>query len=179
MTDEQTQGNPQVTAPETAEADNPETATDAAAEAEANPRTFTQDELNSIVKERLDRQTSKFLERLGLESMDGIDELLEHARGYGEAQELMTKYQLENEDLRQQIAFRDNDVNPDKVDDIKAYFKGKGLELTGDSLKEQLKTHQEWVRHAPKTTTIRALTPEKNAPKSVDEWDTARKYFGL
>lgn len=143
------------------------------------PRTFTQEELNAIVKERLDRQSAKFLERLGLEDMNGIDELLEHAKGYSEAQELMTRYQLENEGLRQEIAFRDNDVNKDKVDDIRAYFKGKGLELTDENLKEQLATHPEWVNQRPRATTIRQLTPEKNAPKSVDEWQQARKYFGL
>ena len=143
------------------------------------PRTFTQEELNAIVKERLDRQTAKFLERLGIEDMNGIDQLLEHANGYSEAQELMTRYQLENEGLRQEIAFRDNDVNKDKVDDIKAYFKGKGLELTDENLREQLATHPEWVNQRPRATTIRQLTPEKNAPKSVDEWQQARKYFGL
>ena len=179
--DEQ-QVNAQETATETTAEQTTEQAPESAPEqttAAPTERTFTQDELNAIVKERLDRQTAKFLQRLELESMDGIDQLLEHAKGYSEAQELMTRYQLENEDLRQQIAFRDNDVNQAKVDDIRAYFKGKGLELNAESLKEQLETHPEWLIQKPKTTTIRQLSPEKNAPKSVDEWEIARKYFGL
>lgn len=177
---EEQQENIQQTAAETTTTTTSEAAqTEPQTAQEQLPRTFTQDELNAIVKERLDRQTSKFLERLGLDSMDGIDGLLEHAKGYTDAQELMTKFQLENEELRQQIAFRDNDVNMDKVDDIRAYFKGKGLEFTPDALKEQLITHPEWVRQQPKTTTIRTLSPEKNAPKSVDEWEYAKKLFGL
>ena len=171
----------QETAPEQISAEAPAEATASTEQqlAADEPRSFTQDELNAIVKERLDRQTAKFLERLHLESMDGIDELLEHANGYSQAQELATKYQLENEELRQQIAFRDNDVNQDKIDDIRAYFKGKGLDLTAENLKEQLITHPEWQVQKPKQTTIRTLSPEKSAPKSVNEWETARKYFGL
>ena len=171
---EQTAETQVETAPQTAE-----TTTNEQPLTADEPRSFTQDELNAIVKERLDRQTAKFLERLHLESMDGIDELLEHANGYSQAQELATNYQLENDELRQQIAFRDNDVNKAKIDDIRAYFKGKGLELNDDNLREQLATHPEWVNAKPRTTTVRTLSPEKNAPKSVDGWEQARKYFGL
>lgn len=177
MDDEQQEQTAQDTATEQPEAK----AEDATAEEaqEALPKTFTQDEVNQIVKERLDRQTERFLKRLSLESMDGIDQLLEHANGYTEAQELMTRYQLENEDLRQQIAFRDNGVDPNRYDDVKAYFKGKGLDLTADELKAQLETHPEWAIKKPQTTTIRQLSPEKSAPKAVDEWQQAKKYFGL
>lgn len=142
-------------------------------------RTFTQEQLNAIVKERLDRQTGKFLQRLGLESMDGIDEMLDHAKSYAEAQELVTKYQLENESLKMELAFRDNGVNPKRVDDIKAYFKGKGLDLTNESLKEEMETHPEWAIQKPRQTTIRALSPDKNGPKERDGWLDAKNLFGL
>lgn len=186
--DEQTQENIQPTAAddtatettvETAEATEAEKGSDATPATEETHRTFTQEELNGIVKERLDRQSAKFLQRLGLESMDGIDEMLEHAKAYAEAQELMARYQLENENLRQEMAFRDNEVNPKKVDDVKAYFKGKGLELTGDSLKEELETHPEWRIQKPKVTTVRTLSPEKNSPKGDDGWEYAKQLFGL
>ena len=188
--DEQTQENIQPTAADdnATETVN-ETATETAEHTEAENgngaaqeegrRTFTQEELNGIVKERLDRQTGKFLQRLGLESMDGIDELLEHAKAYSEAQELMARYQLENESLRQEMAFRDNEINPKKVDDVKAYFKGKGLELTGDNLKAEMETHPEWRVSKPKTTTVRTLSPEKNSPKGDDGWETALRLFGM
>ena len=177
MDEEQQEQTAQDTATEQPEAKAEETPAEEAQE--ALPKTFTQDEVNQIVKDRLDRQTERFLKRLSLESMDGIDQLLEHANGYAEAQELMTRYQLENEDLRQQIAFRDNGVDPNRYDDVKAYFKGKGLDLTADELKAQLETHPEWALKKPQTTTIRRLSPEKSAPKTVDEWQQARKYFGL
>lgn len=184
--EENTQGIIQPTAADSAEATDATVETQEAPtnEAQGNDaplteehRTFTQEELNAIVKERLDRQTGKFLQRLGLESMDGIDEMLDHAKSYSEAQELVTRYQLENESLKQELAFRDNGVNPKKADDVKAYFKGKGLELTDENLKAEMQTHPEWGIQRPKTTTIRTLSPDKNAPKHDEpDWQS---LFGL
>ena len=132
------------------------------AKAEETPKTFTQDEVNAIVKERLERQESKFLERLGIEAKEREGNLLS-----------------ENRALRESIALIKNSVDPNREDDVRTYFKGKGIDLTEEALKEAMETHPEWRSRKEAQTTIRALTPQKDQPKTEDDWEYTKRLFGL
>lgn len=149
------------------------------AKAEEAPKSFTQDEVNAIVKERLERQESKFLERLGIEAKEGIDDLLAKSKGYDEAKEREGNLLSENRALRESIALIKNSVDPNREDDVRTYFKGKGIDLTEETLKEAMETHPEWRSRKEAQTTIKALTPQKDQPKTEDDWEYTKRLFGL
>lgn len=133
-------------------------------------KTFTQAQVNDIVRGRLSQAEKGFYKALGIESKADYDKLV------NEHESLKQKYQ----DLNEQTIFKDNHIKADKVDDIKAYYKGKGLEFTDTSLKEVLKTHNEWVEEAPSVTTIQQMGSTSQSSKiESDERSLASKLFGI
>lgn len=142
-------------------------------------RTFTQDEVNAFVKERLDRANANWLKKLGLESSDGLDDFISRANGYNEMKELSAKHELENNNLRTELSFIKNNVNENRYEDIKTYFKGKELELTEDNLKQELATHPEWLKVQPKTTTIKQFSSHEPRVRGYDDTAAAEKMFGI
>lgn len=149
-----------------------------------NPKTFTQEQVNLFVKKRLARNTKSFLENYEISGEDEFKELIGKAQSY-EAMKL-SKEEMTKEltGVRQTLWFKDNNVNPDRIDDIKAHFKGTESELTNESLVEALKTHPEWLNNlaeqnpVPKTT-IQKLNPDKNTPPTKNDEDEMAKMFGL
>lgn len=166
---EEPQAQPEPKGEETEQAKAPEEA----------PKTFTQDELNTIVQERLKRQESKLLEKLGIEAEAGIEEILTKSKGYDEAKSEAESIRAENKELKTRIAFIENSIDPAREDDVRTYFKGKELDLNGETLKEAMAAHPEWRKEQPKRTTISTLTPVKDQPKPEDEWDYTKRLFGL
>lgn len=148
---------------------------------EAN--TFSQDQVNDIVRSRLERYEKKLFSDYGVENRDGLNELIGRAQSYEVMKERYDTQKLENASLKEENAFLRNKVNPNKYDDIRAYYKGKGLDFSEESLINELKTHGEWLSVAENTapqTTITALgtDPQMSIPKK-DEREVAAKLFGL
>lgn len=167
---------PEASAEETPVAQGPAEETAKEPEAHDDGRRFGQDEVNSIVKERLDRQAAAFLKRLGIESMDGVEAILGRASEYESAKAEAESLRTEMASLKEEMALSSNRVREDRKEDVRAYFKGKGLDLTADNLKKEMASHPEW---GSRPTTITTLTPEKTQPKPVDEWERAKRLFGL
>ena len=120
-------------------------------------RTFTRDEVTNILQKRLDRYRNSMYIKYGVK--DSRDEALET------------------------VAFLRNNINQDKIDDIKTYFKGKGLQFTEDELKRQLESHPEWIKQAPvqnnkPKTTVTPIGTPNNGPVDRSEHDLAKKIFG-
>ena len=139
-------------------------------------RTFTRDEVTRILKRRIDRYQNSVLTKYGVKDASELDSLFEKAKGYDD---LMNQ----KNEFEQQVAFLSNNINPDKYDDIKTYFKGKGLQFSNDELKRQLETHSEWLKQAPTapskpTTTITPVGTAQNGPVSTGEKELARKIYG-
>lgn len=147
--------------------------------------TFTQEQVNEFVRNRLDKYEKRLYKRYGVEDKNGLDDLVGKANSYSVMEEMFNNQAGELANLREQNAFLKNNINPEKYDDIRAYFKGKGLEFNEEALINELSTHNEWLvqkeeENKPKTTTITTLGADAqlSTPKP-DEKSLARKVFGL
>lgn len=88
-------------------------------EEQPNPESekkFTQQDLDNIIKGRLERVNKEIEELKAL-----------------------------NRETEIKLAFTTNHINKDREEDIKIWFKGKGEELTSATLLDALKTHPEWA----------------------------------
>lgn len=144
---------------------------------------FTQEQVNDIVRARLERSQARIFNRYGVKNKTELDELIGKAQSY---QVMFERYGLmkdENSNLKQELAFLKNNINPERKDDIMAYFKGKEIEFSNDSLVNELATHPEWlnpvqVDDKPKTT-FSVLGASDVETERVNEKDEMAKYFGL
>lgn len=146
-------------------------------------RAFSQDQVNDIVRNRLERYEKKLFNDYGVESRDGLNELFTQARSYNVIKEQYEAQKLENTNLKEENVFLKNNINPERYEDVRAYYKGKGLTFSEESLIDELKTHGEWlkvdVRNVPQTTiTTLGTDPQLSIPKK-DEKEIAAKLFGL
>ena len=184
MEDENLAGNAQATAPEneTATAQEGNESAPGEAQEQVSERNYTQEQVNEIVRSRLDRANKAIYDRYGVENEKGLDELIGMAQAY---QTLKSDYDAMKDEvkgLREQNALRGNSVLPEREDDVRTYFKGKGLELSDEALKQALQSHPEWVAKAtapaPTTTVVPLGSQAEEAPKPNEE-EEAAKMFGL
>lgn len=145
-------------------------------------KTLTQDEVNAIVKDRLARQekadTEKFLKQLGVEKPEDIDSIVKKAQSYDTTKKAYDETAPALKTAREELTLIKNDIEPNRYEDVRLHFKGKGVELTEEALKAELATHPEWKSNKqviqpkqPETTTITSLgTPVKpNSPVDIKE----------
>ena len=129
---------------------------------ETTPKTFTQEQVNEIVRERLERTYKGY----GANSKEELDALFESSKKNGK-----------------ELAFLKNNVNPSREGDIDAYFKGKGIDFNGENLAKELSTHPEWLNQAKaeeERTTIKVLGSDGRTPiPQASEKDEAAKLFGF
>ena len=152
-------------------------------EQEETPKTFTQEQVNEMVKARLDRDRKSIYKRYGVNDRNGLDDLIGKAQSYSVMEERYNAIQTEVNSLRESNAFLKNNINPERYDDVRAYFKGKELPFTEENLKNEIATHSEWItktgeESTPKTT-INVLGKEKSPKPSINEKEEAMKMFGL
>ena len=153
-------------------------------EQKETPKTFTQEQVNEMVKARLDRDRKSIYKRYGVEDRNGLDDLIGKAQSYSVMEERYNAIQTEVNSLRESNLFLKNNINPERYDDVRTYFKGKELDLNEENLTNELSTHSEWITKSgeevkPKTT-IQFMGNESPKEKpSVNERDLAMEMFGL
>lgn len=140
--------------------------------------TFTQEQVNDIVRERLERNRNSIYSRYGVNGKDELDALVGKAQSYDVMNEQYNSMTEELNAIKQENAFLKNDVNLEKKDDILAYFKGKGIELNADTLKQELETHKEWGNVNKNTTTIEALSSEESHNTELSDKEKVLRMFG-
>ena len=147
-------------------------------------KSFTQEMVDEIVRNRLERDRKATFKRYGVEDRDGLDSLVGKSQSYDVMRERYEATKVENASLREKMAFMANNINPAREDDVRAYFKGKGIEFNETNLINELATHPEWlnaVEHkgSPQTT-IRSLGVE-HAPvvRRESEEERQKRIFGV
>lgn len=147
-------------------------------------KTFTQDQVNEFIKARLERENKKLLNRYGVEKKEELDDLVGKAQSYDSVKEEFDKQKQELSSLSEKLAFIENNINENRFDDVRAYFKGKNIEFNDENLKNELLTHPEWLNVVAKSsdpkTTIEILGSDTtNGIKPQSEEERALKLFGL
>lgn len=154
--------------------------TNVGAEENETQKYFTQEQLNNVVRDRLNKVYSRYEVNNAQELDDLVSKAYEREVYEEEYNNLLADYTKVNREL----TFLKNNINFDREDDIVAYFKGKDIDFTADNLIEALKTHPEWlnakkVDETPKTT-IQALGNDANhEEKKMSELEQAEKLFGV
>lgn len=141
-------------------------------------KTFTQEQVNEIVKQRLLKQEKRFLTRFGVEKQEELDDFVKKSQDYDLLKEDFEKTKLENSQLLEQNAFLEQNIEPKRYDDIRVYFKGKGLNFTKEALCQELASHPEWVKELPKKTTIETLGVDSSSVKKETEDERMKRIFG-
>ena len=146
------------------------------------PKTFSQDEVNDIVRERLEKSKKSLYKKYGVEDSDGLDELFGKAQSYGVLTERIEELRQTNASLTEELSFLKNNIDPTRYDDVRAYFKGKGLEFNADTLVTEMATHPEWIKPEVKndTTTIKFMgaTQTNNNTEETDA-EAVSRWFGV
>lgn len=151
--------------------------------ADTTSKSFTQEQVNDIVRARLERSQARLFNRYGVGDRKGLDELIGKAQAYQVMNERYNGLKNENSNLKQELAFMSNNINPTRKEDIIAHFKGKGMEFSNDNLVSELATHPEWLNPTQKDdvakTTIRVLgNSVENERQRVNEKDEIAKLLG-
>lgn len=109
---------------------------------------FTQEEVNRLISERLDKQQSRLFKKYGINAREELDLIVGKSQQYDEMKSRYDELASQNELMSEKLLMLENNISPDKVDDLKYYFKGKGIPLNEENLKNELLTHQNWVKKA-------------------------------
>ena len=180
MNEEQVAENTQAT-PTEAATTSPAQESDVKVEKEATAqpdRTFTRNEVTAILRSRLERANRSLYDKYSVKNADELEALFEKAKNYD-------ALKTERDDFAQKISFMENNIKPDRYEDIKTYFKGKGMVFDGEVLKTLLDTHPEWVNTVvketskPQKTTISKLGSEQSSKPNITEKEVAEKLFGM
>lgn len=172
MEEKQTQEEQITEVDSSVEEKKPEETITVNSESETQQKTFTQEKVDEIVKKRLNKIYSKY----NVQDQKALDDLVSKSQSYDIMAERIENIRNENASLKEQIIFLKNNIDENKYDDIKAYFKGKEIEFNEENLLNELANHKEWEK---KAITIETLGNTKQHDTPMDEKDVASKLFGI
>ena len=128
-------------------------------------KTLTQSQVNDIVRDRLAQREKSFYDRYGVSDEAGMDDLVGKAKLYDALKAKSDEYESKIAELTEKLAFLSNNIDPERYDDVRTWFKGKGEPLTDIALKDAIIKHAEWLKPEQKA---QAETP-KTAPIVIGE----------
>ena len=138
--------------------------------AESQAKTYTEEQLNAMFQDRVNRAKksteAEILKAYGVGSREELDSLVSEGKKSPEYKKAL-EAQAQG---KEQLAFALNGIDPEMEDDIRFFFKGKGLELNDANLKAELENgkHRHWKKEgnvaqpSPKQDTAQAQTATKS-----------------
>lgn len=145
-------------------------------------QTLTPEKVNEIIRERLERQLRGIYDRYGVSDEKGLDDLIELAKGHDALQAERDELSKKVSELTERLLFIQNGISPEREDDVRTYFKGKGIEMSEEALKQCISTHPEWTG---RQTQRRTFTPkpignaEAGERHEETEREKAERLFGM
>ena len=158
---------------------------------ESSPITFTKERVNELMQKRVERSHQSFFNRYGVKDLNELDDLFGKAKSVDGLNQKITELTTGNTDLQnrytelegkykdmvKKYAFTSRNIRPELYNDIETYFKGKNLEITEDTLNEELKTHLDWCN---KAGAVVSLGNEGTGPTDQStERERAGQLFGV
>lgn len=153
-------------------------------------KSFTQNQVNEIVRKRLDQDRNSLYAHYGVKDKDELESVVNKGQSFDATKQKLDKAIEENKSLKEKVAFMSNGIDPARENDIRIYFKGAELEFTDENLKKALATHPEWIKKeqvAPvenqsnQQTTIKTLGvdhEQHNAEHETEE-EKQKRIFGV
>lgn len=131
-------------------------------------KSYTDEQLNAMFKDRVDRAKksteAEILKAYGVGSREELDSLVSAGKKEPEYKSALEK----SAQGKEQVAFVLNGIDPEMEEDIRFFFKGKGVELTTETLKAELEggKHRHWKKQeqaqiSPKQDTAQPAQPQK------------------
>ena len=110
-------------------------------------------------------------------SIDGLNEQVQSlTKDKADLQSRFDELTNQHKDLSKKYAFTSRNVRPEMYKDIETYFKGKGLDITEETLNEELKTHADWYN---KASSVVPLGNESSQVSESSEREQAGKLLGV
>jgi hypothetical protein len=151
-----------------------DTQQEAKAESTASPseqpkeagKSFTQDEVNSLITERLSKTYSKY----GFSKAEELDEAIGKSQSYSVMKDRYDSIIGEVNSLKAENALLKNGIDPQRYDDVKAYFAGKQIALDSEGLAKEVATHPEWVKRVSSVQPIGSVSnpPDTHVQEKMD-----------
>lgn len=142
-------------------------------------RMYSKQEVIEMMKKRVNRSHQAFFNRYKVKDLAELDSVFNKISEY---EKQIADLGVTNAGLLKNNAYLKNNINPNKVDDIEAYFKGKGIEFNEQALINEIATHPEWLKVAIKEvpqTTIKTLSPERSHNVVETEDEKMSRVFGI
>lgn len=138
-----------------------------------------QEQFNKVIQERLKRQKDTICKKYGAKDEAELDMMFEKAKDYDELKNSYESALKEIGGYKETALLQKHAILENKQDDVRTYFKGKGLELNEENLKNVLETHPEWLPQKANETTFVPIGGERQDTKKDNEEERALKLFGL
>lgn len=148
----------------------------------ANPGTENtkgrQGQLDELFAKRAERAKRSVYESYGVKTKEELDGLVEKARLYDASKEKIEGYDR----LSEELAMVGRGIAPERLDDVRYHFKGKGEAITDENLSNEIKTHPEWLG-TDKAKVAKPAPETLGAPKGEgrpqdDEREIVMRWFG-
>lgn len=138
-----------------------------------------QEQFNKVIQERLKRQKDTICKKYGAKDENELDGMFEKAKGYDELKASYENALKEIGGYKEDSLLNKHKILESKQDDVRTYFKGKGLELNEENLTSVLETHPEWLPTKANETTFVPIGGERQDTKKDSEEERALRLFGL
>lgn len=159
-----------------------------------NTATFTQEQVNKMISDRLNRIYKQY----GVENKEALDELINGRADYetikADYETIKTDYDnikadydnikalndeltTSNNELAKKYAFTSRNIKPELYSDIEMYFKGKGVDINETTLDEELKSHDHWFNKP--SAVIQPLGAETHQYSEESERKRASRLLGV
>jgi hypothetical protein len=139
---------------------------------------------NEKIKDRLSQKDKAILERFEAKSFEELEARFSKAKDYDSISESYKTAQTKNSELTEKLSFRENNIDPERIDDVRTYFKGKGISFSNEELVKQIETHPEW-RAKPASisndATIKKIGTEDdgNGKKQLTKNELLKRAWGI
>ena len=102
---------------------------------------------------------------------------MQKASGFDELKTNFDSLSIEHQNTKDKLVFLENNISPDRYDDVKAYFKGKEIVFNAENLVKEIETHKEWL-NAPKSTFKVGNVQQEQINNKTDK-ERAMELFGF
>lgn len=146
----------------------------------AGEKTLTQEEFNKVLTQRIGETKASavkgILDKFGFATEEDLEGAIGKAQAYDVMKERYAPLEMENTELKSQLAMQSARIDPTRVEDVKTFFKGLGKTIDDETLATETAKHPEWVAKQPNLNIPVGSTPS-HSPTLSDE-EEAEKAFG-